>query len=91
MMTQGEIATRLGMSRRTLIRWMTRLAILPVRYEGGLAQYQDEVVDRIDQERTAALRARADAVRASVARRASAVVSLKELRRRAGRKKGVAL
>lgn len=69
MISQGEIATRLGMSRRTLTRWMSRLEIRPGRYQGVLGLYPEEVVEQIRLAHHAAMEARADLVRAALARR----------------------
>ena len=67
--TQGQLATELGMSRRTLMRWLARLEIRPKNYNSGLAWYSPDVIDTIQKAHTAALASRADLVRASIVRR----------------------
>lgn len=87
LLTQGELATRLRMSRRTLIRWLTRLEIRPVSYEGTLGQYPATVVDQIELEKHKAYSVRANLVRESVSRRFGRVITTQEAKRRA--RKGV--
>jgi len=68
-MTQGELSTALGMSRRTLWRWLARLEIRPSHTLGRMACYPPDVADQIRQAQTKALHDRVDLVRAAIGRR----------------------
>ena len=102
LITQGEIATRVGLSRRSVLRWLARLEIEPLRIVAGLNMYAPGSADLIKAAQTDAHIDRANLVRASVARRFAPVapaapakrgriISVAEAKRRAKRTRGVAL
>lgn len=80
--TQGQLATELGMSRRTLLRWLARLEIRPLNYKGYLAWYSPDVVATIRQAHTQSIANRTALMRASIARR-SRLITPTEVQRRA--------
>lgn len=66
--TQSALATRLGMSRRTLLRWLARLEIRPSFYKQSVAYYRPDVAVPIGDARNQALHARSVSIRQAMRR-----------------------
>ena len=87
--TPAEIAGRIGLSERMVLRYLVRLGLRPCAVQGRSNHYAADTVDRVQAAVLQARQDRADAVRQAIARRhserTSTVISVREAKRRAQR------
>ena len=87
--TPAEIAGRIGLSERMVLRYLVRLGLRPCAVQGRSNHYAADTVDRVQAAVLQARQDRADAVRQAIARRhserTSTVISVREAKRRAKR------
>lgn len=87
--TPAEIAGRIGLSERMVLRYLVKLGLRPCAVQGRSNHYAADTVDRVQAAVLQARQDRADAVRQAIARRhserTSTVISVREAKRRAQR------
>ena len=87
--TPAEIAGRIGLSERMVLRYLVKLGLRPCAVQGRSNHYAADTVDRVQAAVLQARQDRADAVRQAIARRhserTSAVITVREAKRRAQR------
>lgn len=87
--TPAEIAGRIGLSERMVLRYLVKLGLRPCAVQGRSNHYAADTVDRVQAAVLQARQDRANAVRQAIARlhseRTSAVITVREAKRRAQR------
>jgi hypothetical protein len=87
--TPSEIAGRIGLSERMVLRYLVKLGLRPCAVQGRSNHYAADTVDRVQAAVLQARQDRADAVRQAIARRhserTSTVITVREAKRRAQR------
>lgn len=85
--TPAEIAGRIGLSERMVLRYLVKLGLRPCAVQGRFNHYAADTVDRVQAAVLQARQDRANAVRQAIARRhserTSAVITVREAKRRA--------
>lgn len=92
--TPAEIAGRIGLSERMVLRYLVKLGLRPCAVQGRSNHYAADTVDRVQAAVLQARQDRADAVRAAIAQRKAAsatprVITVADARRRARRGEAV--
>lgn len=91
--TPAEIAGRIGLSERMVLRYLVRLGLRPCAVQGRSNHYAADTVDRVQAAVLQARQDRANAVRQAIARRhadrTSTVITVREAKRRAQRGEGL--
>lgn len=91
--TPAEIAGRIGLSERMVLRYLVRLGLRPCAVQGRCNHYAADTVDRVQAAVLQARQDRANAVRQAIARRhadrTSTVITVREAKRRAQRGEGL--
>lgn len=87
--TPAEIAGRIGLSERMVLRYLVKLGLRPCAVQGRSNHYAADTVDRVQAAVLQARQDRANAVRQAIARRhserTSTVITVREAKRRAQR------
>lgn len=88
-MTPAEIAGRIGLSERMVLRYLVKLGLRPCAVQGRSNHYAADTVDRVQAAVLQARQDRANAVRQAIARRhadrTSTVITVRDAKRRAQR------